>query len=112
MDSLSQIVLGGVIAAACVPGCHRRAALAAGAALGTLQFNYPLAQVMQYPLFFGGSLEAGQLWGRGQEPSLERTVFGGSVYTALDTPLGPIYFGLGLAEGGEEAVFFRLGQPD
>lgn len=83
-----------------------------GAALGTLQFNYPLAQVMQYPLFVGGSLEAGQLWGRGQEPSLERTIFGGSVYTALDTPLGPIYFGLGLAEGGEEAVFFRLGQPD
>ena len=34
-----------------------------GAALGTLQFNYPLAQVMQYPLFVGGSLEAGQLWG-------------------------------------------------
>ncbi|MFD0724444.1 patatin-like phospholipase family protein [Lysobacter brunescens] len=83
-----------------------------GAALGTLQFNYPLAQVMEYPLFVGGSLEAGQLWGRGQEPSLERTIFGGSVYTALDTPLGPIYFGLGLAEGGEEAVFFRLGQPD
>jgi NTE family protein len=83
-----------------------------GAALGTLQFNYPLAQVMQYPVFVGGSLEAGQLWGRGQEPSLERTIFGGSVYTALDTPLGPIYFGLGLAEGGEEAVFFRLGQPD
>ncbi|MBL8261106.1 MAG: patatin-like phospholipase family protein [Xanthomonadaceae bacterium] len=83
-----------------------------GAALGTLQFNYPLAQIMQYPLFIGGSLEAGQLWGRGQEPSLERTIFGGSVYTALDTPLGPIYFGLGLAEGGEEAVFFRLGQPD
>lgn len=83
-----------------------------GAALGTLQFNYPLAQVMQYPLFVGGSLEAGQLWGRGQEPSLQRTIFGGSIYTALDTPLGPIYFGLGLAEGGEEAVFFRLGQPD
>jgi inner membrane protein len=36
MDSLSQIVLGGVIAAACVPARHRRAALAAGAALGTL----------------------------------------------------------------------------
>ncbi len=83
-----------------------------GAALGTLQFNYPLAQVMQYPLFVGGSLEAGQLWGRGQEPSLERTIFGGSVYTALDTPLGPIYFGLGLAEEGQETVFFRLGQPD
>ncbi|MBK6613900.1 metal-dependent hydrolase [Ottowia sp.] len=36
MDSLSQIVLGGAVAAACVPAPHRRAALLAGAALGTL----------------------------------------------------------------------------
>ncbi len=82
-----------------------------GSALGTLQFNYPLAQLLQYPLFFGGSLEAGQIWRRGQTPSFDRTIFGGSVYTALDTPLGPIYFGLGLAEDGQEAVFLRLGQP-
>ena len=82
-----------------------------GSALGTLQFNYPLAQLLQYPLFFGGSLEAGQIWRRGQTPSVDRTIFGGSVYTALDTPLGPIYFGLGLAEDGQEAVFLRLGQP-
>ena len=36
MDSLSQIVLGGAIAAAIAPAAHRRAALLAGAALGTL----------------------------------------------------------------------------
>jgi len=36
MDSLSQIVLGGTIAAAIAPAGHRRAALLAGAALGTL----------------------------------------------------------------------------
>ena len=36
MDSLSQIVLGGAVAAAVVPATHRRAALWAGAALGTL----------------------------------------------------------------------------
>ena len=82
-----------------------------GSALGTLQFNYPLAQVLQYPLFVGGSLEAGQIWQRGQAPAFERTIFGGSVYTALDTPIGPVYFGLGLAEQGQEAVFLRLGQP-
>ena len=68
--------------------------------------------MLEYPLFLGGSLEAGQVWQSGQSPSAERTLFGGSLYTALDTPLGPIYFGLGLAEHGEEAVFLRLGQPD
>jgi len=36
MDSLSQIVLGGAVAAAIAPSGHRRAALLAGAALGTL----------------------------------------------------------------------------
>lgn len=83
-----------------------------GLALTTLQYHYPLAQMLQYPLFVGGSLEAGQLWGHGRTATLDRTLFGGSVYSALDTPLGPIYFGLGLAEGGEEAVFLRFGQPD
>ncbi len=36
MDSLTQIVLGASVAAAIVPAAHRRAALAAGAVLGTL----------------------------------------------------------------------------
>ncbi|WMJ67859.1 metal-dependent hydrolase [Stenotrophomonas sp. 24(2023)] len=36
MDSLTQIVLGGAVAAAVAPPGHRRAALLAGAALGTL----------------------------------------------------------------------------
>jgi len=36
MDSLTQIVLGGAVAAAIAPAHHRRAALLAGAALGTL----------------------------------------------------------------------------
>ncbi|MCM2335389.1 MAG: metal-dependent hydrolase [Pseudomonas sp.] len=36
MDSLSQIVLGAAVAAAIAPAQHRRAALLAGAALGTL----------------------------------------------------------------------------
>lgn len=36
MDSLSQIVLGAAVAAAIAPSGHRRAALLAGAALGTL----------------------------------------------------------------------------
>ncbi len=36
MDSITQIVLGGAVAAAIAPAKHRRAALLAGAALGTL----------------------------------------------------------------------------
>ena len=48
------------------------------------------AVASEYPLFIGGSLEAGQVWRRGQAWRFDRTIFGGSVYTALDTPIGPI----------------------
>ncbi len=82
-----------------------------GAALASVRYNYPWAQVLDYPLFFGGSLEAGQVWRQRQSPDWERFIAGGSIYSALDTPLGPIYFGIGFAEGGKETVFFRLGQP-
>jgi len=82
-----------------------------GSALATLQYHYPLAQVLQYPLFLGGSLEAGQVWRDGRRAAFDRTIYAGSVYSALDTPIGPIYFGIGLAEEGQETVFLRLGQP-
>ncbi|MBD9468795.1 metal-dependent hydrolase [Pseudoxanthomonas sp. PXM01] len=52
MDSLSQIVLGGAIAAAIAPASHRRAALLAGAALGTLPDldSLPIALVSDDPV--------------------------------------------------------------
>ena len=52
MDSLSQIVLGGALAAAIAPAAHRRAALLAGAALGTLPDldGIPLALLFDDPV--------------------------------------------------------------
>ena len=52
MDSLSQIVLGGAVAAAVVPASHRRAALVAGAVLGTLPDldSLPISLLTQDPV--------------------------------------------------------------
>ena len=52
MDSLSQIVLGGALAADIAPAGHRRAALLAGAALGTLPDldGIPLALLFDDPV--------------------------------------------------------------
>lgn len=52
MDSLSQIVLGGALAAAIAPAGHRRAALLAGAALGTLPDldSLPITLLTQDPV--------------------------------------------------------------
>jgi len=52
MDSLTQVVLGGAVAAAVAPAAHRRAALLAGAALGTLPDldSLPLALLTDDPV--------------------------------------------------------------
>ncbi|MCD9098000.1 metal-dependent hydrolase [Luteimonas fraxinea] len=52
MDSLTQIVLGASVAAAIVPAAHRRAALAAGAVLGTLPDldGFPIALMTDDPV--------------------------------------------------------------
>lgn len=65
MDSLSQIVLGGAVAAAIAPAKHRRAALLAGAALGTL----PDLDVLPVKLLLDDPI-AQMTWHRGPSHSL------------------------------------------
>ena len=65
MDSLSQIVLGGALAAAVAPAGHRRAALLAGAALGTLP---DLDSLVMLPL--GLDPVQNMTWHRGPSHSL------------------------------------------
>src|SRR5690606_41687299 len=52
MDSLSQLLLGASVAAAAVPAGHRRAAMLAGAALGTLPDldSFPIALLTDDPV--------------------------------------------------------------
>lgn len=65
MDSLTQIVLGGSVAALAVPAAHRRRAVLAGAALGTLPDLdvIPLAMLDIDPI-------ANMTWHRGPSHSL------------------------------------------
>lgn len=65
MDSLTQIVLGAAIAGAIAPARHRRAALAAGAALGTLP------DLDSLPMWFMGlDPVTNMTWHRGPSHSL------------------------------------------
>lgn len=65
MDSLTQIVLGGCVAAAAVPAAHRRKAALAGAVLGTLPDldGIPLALI-------GADVVTSVTWHRGPSHSL------------------------------------------
>ena len=62
------------------------------------------------PLYAGASVECGNAWVR-RDDAFDELIVGGSVFLALDLPIGPLYGGVGFAEGGEVTAFLFLG-PD
>ncbi len=63
------------------------------------------------PTYVGVSLEMGNVWQSSNNISLSDSIMAGSVFIGADTFLGPLYLGLGHAEGGNNAVYLFLGQP-
>jgi NTE family protein len=71
----------------------------------------PLPRPFGTGLYVGTSLEIGRMqrpyfpWADG------RWLTGGSVFVGANTGLGPVYLGLGLGEGGRNALYLYLGRP-
>jgi NTE family protein len=42
--------------------------------------------------------------------SLDDTIFGASLWAGVSTPVGPVYVGVGRAEGGDHAFYVFLGR--
>jgi NTE family protein len=62
-------------------------------------------------LYVGGSLEVGRHWDVIEALNPAEARYGGSLFFAADTWLGPSYLGLGLSGDGDTAVYFLLGRP-
>jgi len=63
-----------------------------------------------FPAFAGISVEVGNAWDRRSDISLDTAIFGTSLWAGVDTPVGPIYVGYGIAEGGRDAFYVFLGR--
>ncbi len=57
----------------------------------------------------GLSIEAGQVWQDAADIG-EDLILGGSVFFGVDSPVGPVYLGVGHAEGGHTSAYFLLGR--
>jgi NTE family protein len=60
--------------------------------------------------FAGGSVEYGSFYNDSSAIADNPGLFGGSTFVGVDTPLVPIYLGLGVAEEGERNFYFALGR--
>ena len=68
--------------------------------------------VLATPVYAGGSLEVGNAWADLDDAALDRSlILAGSAFLGADTPLGPVFFGLGMAEGGQRSLYLFVGTP-
>jgi NTE family protein len=79
------------------------------ARLGTGYYRR-IGDLALFPAFAGVSLEVGNAWDNRSDISLDGAIWGGSLWAGVDTPVGPIYMGYGVAEGGQGAFYVVLGR--
>lgn len=79
-------------------------------ALGFAGYTYELGKLLGRSAQVGGTLEYGNAWQRRSDMSLSDGIWNGSVFLGFDSWIGPLIFGMGFREGGENVVFIELGQ--
>ncbi|MEX0709212.1 MAG: patatin-like phospholipase family protein [Woeseia sp.] len=68
--------------------------------------------VFDVPLYFGASLETGNVWQQRSDIGGGDLIVNGSLFAALDTYFGPVFLAAGFAEGGQSNFYLSLGRPD
>ncbi|RLA31370.1 MAG: hypothetical protein DRR15_13335 [Gammaproteobacteria bacterium] len=61
------------------------------------------------PVYIGGSIEAGGVWFTRDDISTDSLQMAGSIFAGIDSPIGPIYFAYGHAEGGVNSIYLNVG---
>jgi NTE family protein len=82
-----------------------------GQHLGLLRLGY-MRKINDFnlmPAYMGVTLEKGNVWQDDNDIDFDSLDTAGSLFLGLDTFLGPIYLGYGLAEGNNNSFYFYLG---
>ena len=76
-------------------------------------YTYQLAEndfgAINFPLYLGFSLEAGNTWLEKKEVDYSDLVHSGSMFLGWDTPIGPAYLAYGRSDTGNKSLYIFLG---
>ena len=65
--------------------------------------------VFEVPVYFGASLESGNVWQTRSAMSFDSMQLNGSIFLALDSFLGPVFLAGGFSEEGGRNIYFNIG---
>ena len=110
-SSVYFVQLGGFLN---LSGYTRDSLIGNQSAFAALQYQYDLGRSLfglkNFPIYFGSSIEAGNVWSASESIDFTELIAAGSVYLSTDSKLGPIAIAYGYAEGDHTAIYFYLGK--
>ena len=104
-----QFALGGFLN---LSGLSRGSLFGENVALAEVVYYRKLADLnpgLGRAIYAGLSVELGEVWSGSSDFSVENATFAGSLFLGMDTVLGGVYLGVGVAERGDAAVYLQLG---
>jgi NTE family protein len=63
------------------------------------------------PIYFGASLEAGNVWESRTDMSFDSVLLHGSLFVGIDSYVGPMFFAAGVGQGGLTNFYLVIGAP-
>ncbi|MCK5325090.1 MAG: patatin-like phospholipase family protein [Woeseiaceae bacterium] len=96
-------------------GFERNAISGPHAALAKLFFYRRIGDsaggLFEAPVYFGATLEAGNVWQTRSDMSLDSTLLHGSLYVGVDSYIGPLFLGAGAGQNGHTNFYLFIGAP-
>jgi NTE family protein len=80
------------------------------AALARLGYLRAIKPVMVMPAYVGATLQYGNVFDASEDINFENGLIAASIFIGLDSKLGPLYFGYGYAQTGDNSLYFQLGK--
>jgi NTE family protein len=80
------------------------------AGLATAFYYRKFDRIKLLPAYIGGSAEYGGAWADRDDISAKNSLFGGSLFLGLDSPLGPVLVGWGHTNEGDSVFFTKIGR--
>ena len=96
-------------------GFERGAVNGPHAALAKLLFYRQVgdapAGLFQAPVYFGATVEAGNVWESRSQMSFDSALVHGSLFLGVDSYIGPLFLAAGFGEGGDSNFYLFIGAP-
>ena len=67
------------------------------------------ATLFDFPLYVGGSLEVGNVYQSFDQIGFNQAIYASSIFAGMNSPLGPVFVGVGYNDKGNTSLYFSIG---